>query len=94
MKNKKSRDTEVDAKRKRNDDDSDVSDVESVGSVEFNDYLDNLMVGKRNPKSLNFAEDVESSKKKGKKKEEGSFQTSTWIYQTSVIFLIIYIFFC
>lgn len=73
MKNKTSRDPEAVAKRKQNDDDSDVSDVESVGSVEFNDYLDTLMVGKRGAKSLNFAEDVENSKKKGKKTKEGLF---------------------
>jgi len=73
LKGKKS---EMEAKKEKpkreNEDESDLSDVESVCSVEFNDYLDGLMMGKKTAKMLDFAEDIENTKStKKQKKGEG-----------------------
>lgn len=60
-------------KRKHDDDDSDASDVESVASVEFDEYLDNLMEGNKGVKAFDFAEEIEVTKRNKGSRKEGMF---------------------
>lgn len=63
--------------KRKHDDDSDLSDTESVGSVEFNEYLDNIMTGKKKADSLDFAGDIETTKTTKKNTKDGKRNSKT-----------------
>jgi hypothetical protein len=72
-------------KRGGSDDESDASDVESIGSVEFNDYLDGLMTGKKTAKMLDFADDIETTKQTKKRTRSNNNFKECFCYHLLVV---------